>query len=213
LKYTAIIFFVIVTFIDLYLISNNEEKKRYFTKPLIIPGIILIYLLFAHQYNKFLLLALLFSFFGDLLLLFSEKKLFFRLGLFAFLSSHIFYIYTFIENIPFNRISPFWIPLVFIPYIIYAWKIFRDLRPYLEHYFIPVILYIVTIIGMSYASLFRFWTSQGLSYWLPLIGSIFFIISDTLLATRNFKYGQKKGWVSVMISYVLAQLFIMIGFI
>jgi len=213
LKYTAIIFFVIVTFIDLYLISNNEEKKRYFTKPLIIPGIILIYLLFAHQYNKFLLLALLFSFFGDLLLLFSEKKLFFRLGLFAFLSSHIFYIYTFIEKISFNRISSFWIPLAFIPYFIYAWKIFRDLRPYLEHYFIPVILYIVTIIGMSYASLFRFWTSQGPSYWLPLIGSIFFIISDTLLATRNFKYGQKKGWMSVMTSYVLAQLFIMIGFI
>ena len=213
MKYTAIIFFVIVTFIDLYLISHNEEKKRYFTKPFIIPGIILIYLLFAHQYNKFLLLALLFSFFGDLLLLFSEKKLFFRLGLFAFLSSHLFYIYTFVENIPFNRISPFWILLVFIPYIIYAWKIFRDLRPYLEHYFIPVILYIVTIIGMSYTSLFRFWTSQGISFWFPLIGSIFFIISDTLLATRNFKYGQKKGWVSVMTTYVLAQLFIMIGFI
>ena len=213
MKYTAIIFFVFVTFIDLYLISNNEEKKRYFTKPFIIPGIILIYLLFAHQYNKFLLVALLFSFFGDLLLLFSEKKLFFRLGLFAFLSSHLFYIYTFVENIAFNRISSFWIPLAFIPYFIYAWKSFRDLRPYLEHYFIPVILYIVTIIGMSYASLFRFWTSQGLSYWFPLVGSIFFIISDTLLATRNFKYGQKKGWVSVMTSYVLAQLFIMIGFI
>jgi len=209
----AIVFFVIVTFIDLYLINSKQEKKRLFTKPLIVPAIILIYILFSHQYNKFLLLALLFSFFGDLLLLFSEKKLFFRLGLFAFLSSHLFYIYTFVENIPFNRISPFWILLVFIPYIIYAWKIFRDLRPYLEHYFIPVILYIVTIIGMSYASLFRFWTSQGPSYWLPLIGSIFFIISDTLLATRNFKYGQKKGWMSVMTSYVLAQLFIMIGFI
>ena len=123
------------------------------------------------------------------------------------------YIYTFLENIAFNKISSFWIPLALIPYLIYAWKIFRDLKPYLEHYFIPVILYIVTIIGMSYASLFRFWTSQGISFWFPLIGSIFFIISDTLLATRNFRYGKKKGWVSVMISYVLAQLFIMIGFI
>ncbi len=212
MKYTAIIFFVIVTFTDLYLISSKQEKKRYYTKPFIVPGIILIYLLFAHQYNKYLMLALLFSFIGDLLLLFSEKKLFFRLGLFAFLSSHLFYIYTFAENIAFNRISSFWIPLALIPYLIYAWKIFQDLRPYLEHYFIPVILYIVTIIGMSYVSLFRFWTSQGISYWFPFIGSIFFIISDTLLATRNFKYGQKKGWISIMASYVLAQLFIMIGF-
>jgi uncharacterized membrane protein YhhN len=202
-----------VTFIDLYLIGNKQEKKRYFTKPLIVPGIIFIYLLFAHQYNKFLLLALLFSFFGDLLLLFSEKKLFFRLGLFAFLSSHIFYIYTFVENISFNRISSFWLLFVLVPYFIYAWKIFRDLRPYLGNYSIPVILYIVTIIGMSYASLFRFWTSQGISFWFPFIGSLFFIISDSLLATRNFKYGQKKGWVSVMATYVLAQLFIMIGFI
>jgi uncharacterized membrane protein YhhN len=213
LKYTAIIFFVVVTFIDLYLISNKQEKRRYLTKPLIIPAIIFIYLLFAHQYNKFLLLALLFSFFGDLLLLFSEEKLFFRLGLFAFLSSHIFYIYTFIENIPFNRISFFWIPLALIPYCIYAWKILQYLGPYVSHYFIPVILYIVTIIGMSYASLFRFWTSQGIPFWFPFIGSLFFIISDTLLATRNFRYGQKKGWVSVMATYVLAQLFIMIGFI
>lgn len=209
----AIIFFAAITFIDLYLIGNKQEKKRYFTKPLIVPGIILIYLLFAHQYNKFLLLALLFSFFGDLLLLFSENKLFFRLGLFAFLSSHIFYIYTFVENISFNRISSFWLLLVLVPYCIYAWEIFRDLRPYLGHYSIPVILYIVTIIGMSYASLFRFWTSQGISFWFPFIGSLFFIISDTLLATRNFKYGQKKGWVSVMATYILAQLLIVFGFI
>ena len=209
----AIIFFVVVSFIDLYLISISEKKKRYFTKPLIVPGIILVYHLFAHQYNKFIFLALLFSFLGDLLLLFSEKKLFFRLGLFAFLSSHIFYIYTFVENMSFNKISPFWFLLVLVPYFIYAWKILRDLRPYLDHYFIPVILYIVTIIGMSYTSLFRFWTTQGISFWFPFIGSIFFILSDTLLATRNFRYGQKKGWVSIMATYILAQLFIMVGFI
>lgn len=125
----------------------------------------------------------------------------------------MFYIYTFVENIAFNRISSFWISLALIPYLIYAWKILKNLRPYVGHYFIPVILNIFTILGMSYSSLFRFWTSQGIPFWFPFIGSLFFIISDTLLATRNFRYRQKKGWVSVMATYVLAQLFIMIGFI
>jgi len=66
--------------------------------------------------------------------------------------------------------------------------------------------------GMSYASLLRFGGIRGHVFWLPFIGSLFFILSDSLLAIRNFRYRQKKGWVSVMLSYVLGQLLIAMGF-
>jgi uncharacterized membrane protein YhhN len=212
LKCLSILFFVAITCTDLYLISINQEKKRYLTKPFLIPGLVLLYFLFARQYNIFLLAALLFSFLGDCFLLFSEKKLFFQLGLFAFLTSHMLYIYTFSEKIPLSKIFSLWSLLLIIPYLIYAWYFFRYLRPYVGHYFFPVILYIVTIMGMSYSSLLRFWTIRGLLFWFPFIGSLFFIASDTLLAIRNFKYGKKKGWVIVMITYVLGQLLIILGF-
>jgi len=212
LKCLSILFFVAITCTDLYLISINQEKKRYLTKPFLIPGLVLLYFLFARQYNIFLLAALLFSFLGDCFLLFSEKKLFFRLGLFSFLTSHLLYMYTFSEKIPLSKISSLWSLLLIIPYLIYACLFLRDLKPHLGHYFFPVILYMITIIGMSYSSLLRFWTIRGLLFWSPFIGSLFFVASDTLLAIRNFKYGQKKGWVLVMATYILGQLLIMLGF-
>jgi len=213
LKFLSILFFISIICTDLYLISINQEKKRYWTKPFIIPGIVLLYLLFTHQFNLFLLAALLFSFFGDCFLLFSEKKLFFRLGLFSFLTSHLLYIYTFSEKIPLSKIFSLWSLLLIIPYLIYTYRFLRYLKPYLGYYFIPVILYIFSIMGMSYSSLLRFWTIPGLSFWFPFIGSLFFIASDTLLAIRNFKYKKKKGWVIVMVTYILGQFLIMIGFV
>lgn len=212
-RFLSIIFLILVTSFDFYFIRTSQEKKRYWTKPFIIPGIVFLYLQFSHHYYVFLLAALLFSFFGDCFLLFSEKKLFFQLGLLAFLTSHILYIYTFAENISLSKMFSFWSLLLIVPYMIYSWCFFRYLRLYLGHYFIPVILYMITIMGMSYSSLLRFWTIRGFSFWLPFVGSLFFIVSDTLLAIRNFKYNQRKGWVNVMFTYVLGQLFIILGFL
>ena len=146
-------------------------------------------------------------------MLFSEKKIYFQLGLFSFLISHILYIYTFAGGLSLGA-SPSIRNLLFtIPYLIYIWAFFKKLKPYLAHYLIPVILYTIVIVGMSYISLLRFLTTHGFYSCLPFIGSLFFIISDSLLAIRNFKYGQKKGWITVMLSYVLGQLFIILGFI
>ena len=146
-------------------------------------------------------------------MLFSEKKIYFQLGLFSFLISHILYIYTFAGGLSSGALPSIRNLLFTIPYLIYIWIFFKKLKPYLAHYLIPVILYIIVIIGMSYISLLRFLTTRGFYSCLPFIGSLFFIISDSLLVIRNFKYGQKKGWITVMLSYVLGQLFIILGFI
>lgn len=207
-----IISFTVITIIDLYLIKTSQEGKRVWTKPLIIPILALLYIYFIKQINITLLLALFFSFAGDTFLLFSEKKLFFQLGLFSFLTSHILYICTFTAHLSLEMIPVTTYILLTIPYLVYALGFLKTLRPYIGHYLIPVILYVVTIVGMSYTSLLRFWFIQGLSFWLPFLGSLFFVISDSQLAIRNFRYGQKKGWVTVMLTYVLGQLLIVLGF-
>jgi uncharacterized membrane protein YhhN len=209
----SIILLIIITGIDFYFIETSQEKRRIWTKPFIIPLIILLYTKFTKQVNPSLVIALVFSFFGDSFLLFSEKKIYFQLGLFSFLISHILYIYTFADGLSLGALPSIRNLLFTIPYLIYIWIFFKKLKPYLAHYLIPVILYTIVIVGMSYINLLRFLTTRSFYSWLPFIGSLFFIISDSLLAIRNFKYGQKKGWITVMLSYVLGQLFIILGFI
>lgn len=213
LKYLSIVFFIVITCKDLYLIKTSQEKKRYWTKPLIIPGIMMIYLFFSHHLNTFLLCALTFSFFGDLFLLFSEKKRYFFLGLFAFLTSHILYICIFLENSSFLKESPLKLFSLAIPYIIYAYFFLRKLYTYLRNTLFPVLCYMTSIMAMSYFSLLRFLSFISLAALFPLIGSLLFVISDSLLAIRNFRYGLKKGWVMIMATYILGQLLIMIGFL
>ena len=213
LWYLTIICLGLFTICDFYLIKTAQEKKRIWTKPFIIPGIAFLYLQLSDHYHIFLLGALLFSFLGDCFLLFSEKKCFFRLGLFSFLASHVWYICTFAENISWKMVAPFWALLLILPYLIYARNLLKSLSSYAGNYFFPIILYMITIMGMSYSSLLRFWSMRGFSFWLPFMGSLFFILSDTLLAIRNFRYGQRKGWISVMATYILAQCLIVFGMI
>ena len=212
LRLFSIIILTVIAGTDIYLIGTSQEEKRFWTKPLIIPLIIFIYSQSAEQINYFLVMALVFSFFGDFFLLFSEKKICFQTGLFSFLMGHILYIYTFSRGISLSNVPPIRYLVPIIPYLFYISIFLIRLRPYLKHYLIPVILYTITIVGMSYTSLLRFWTVSGHYFWLPFIGSLFFIISDSLLAVRNFRYGQKKGWITVMLSYILGQLFIVMGF-
>jgi len=78
---------------------------------------------------------------------------------------------------------------------------------------VPVIVYLNVILIMSFASFSRIWALKGLLFWLPFVGSIFFIASDSLLAFRNFKVKLSRGWASIMITYILAQLLIIFGFL
>ena len=213
LKYLAVFLFIFISSIDLIMIVQKQEIRRNYTKPLIIPAIFFFYLQWSTHYQYWLLFALFFSFLGDLLLLFSEKKHYFRGGLFAFLCSHISYCALFISDLSFQSIihSPLtW--SVFL-YLFFAGWFLYYLRAYLGHYRLAVLFYSITIMTMSYTSLLRYEMMQGINFWFPWIGTLFFILSDTLLAFRNFKYGQKKGWVSVMATYILAQFFITLGYL
>ena len=91
----SIILLIIITGIDFYFIETSQEKRRIWTKPFIILLIILLYTQFTKQVSPSLVIALIFSFLVTPFWLFSEKKIYFQLGLFSFLISHILYIYTF----------------------------------------------------------------------------------------------------------------------
>jgi len=213
LKVLIMIFFVIFAVGDVFAIKYDKIKLRYFTKPLLVPLLTLFYIISVANPNGFILFALICCFLGDLFLLWSQKKTFFIAGLLSFLAGHIFYTIAFLQTTYFLSGIPKWFYFSLIPYIWYGIFIQKKLNPYLRSIKVPVIVYLNVILIMSFASFTRIWALKGLLFWLPFVGSIFFIASDSLLAFRNFKTKLSRGWVSIMITYILAQLLIILGFL
>lgn len=198
LQIVLVIFFAI----DLFLIFNNQTELRYFTKPILVPVLILIYIAQLKsekmQLDKFFLLGLMLSFFGDLLLLFEWG---FLPGLGSFLIAHLFYIISFKKKNQ-KRISEFW-PVILS---IYASILLVFLFPYLKEMKIPVIIYATVIATMMYNAI----KTQNRNL---IIGALLFLISDTLLAVFLFLQPLAFLNVLVMVTYLLAQWFLVRGMI
>ena len=185
---------------DLFFIFNNQTELRFFTKPILIPILILLY--FSQlksaktQLDKFFLAGLVLSFFGDLFLLFPWG---FLPGLGSFLWAHVFYIISFRKKLQ-NHIWKFW-PIILG---IYATILLVFLFPYLKEMKIPVLIYALVISTMMYNAIKTH--NRNL-----IIGALLFLISDTLLSINLFLQPLMILNLFVMTTYILAQWFLVKG--
>lgn len=182
------------------------------TKPLLVPLIILFYLTSAVHINWLIVTGLFFGFLGDISLLGGSKKLFFAIGLFTFLVGHLFYTLAFLQSIQYFEVVPIWFFIVLIPYSLYGFAILRILRPNLNKMIVPVVIYMCVILIMSFTSTCRIWNGFTLQFLLPFIGSLFFIVSDSVLAYNSFNVPQKNYETLIMFTYIFAQVLIVAGF-
>src|SRR6476620_10950282 len=102
-KSSWIILFIVILLTDLFAVYTNNETLRYISKPLLMPLLLVFFIfqtkIFASSLKNWTILALLFSWTGDVLLMFeSANSNFFIFGLAAFLIAHVFYI-LFYENV------------------------------------------------------------------------------------------------------------------
>ena len=196
------IILVIVFAIDLFLIFANKIELRFFTKPLLLPLLILIFITRLKsektQVDKLFLAGLVLSFFGDLFLLFQWG---FLPGLGSFLLAHVFYIISFRKKTQ-NSIWRFW-PIILG---LFATTLLVFLFPYLKEMKIPVIIYAVVIATMMYNALKTH--NRNL-----IIGALLFLISDTLLSINLFLQPLMILNLLVMITYIAAQWFLVKGMI
>lgn len=201
LKILQIILFIVFA-IDLFLIFTNKIELRFFTKPLLIPILILMYFSRVKsektQLNLFFISGLVLSFFGDLFLLF---KWGFLPGLGSFLVAHLFYIISFKKKLQ-KPISEFW-PIILS---IYASILLVFLFPYLKEMKIPVTIYAIVIATMMYNAIKTH--NRNL-----IIGALLFLISDTLLSINLFLKPLIILNLMVMITYIAAQWFLVKGMI
>ncbi|WP_313214027.1 lysoplasmalogenase [Soonwooa sp.] len=186
---------------DLLFIVLGEESLRFFSKTLLMPLLLVFYWLASQKSNQpkqnLFIAGLILSWFGDVFLLFDWG---FIAGLGSFLAAHICYIFCLKK---FSVSNALW-SLPFI--LIYLFTFLTFLFPHLGDMKIPVILYALCISGMLYFSLK---TKQI----LLIIGAVFFVISDSVLAINLFVNQSKVLGFLVMFTYVLAQTFLTFGFL
>lgn len=212
----ATIFKAYVAFSLLYLLILllGHENLDLFLKPVLIP----ILGFGVYLYRKFptknaLLLALLFSWIGDVILLFADfAEIYFILGLVSFLTAHIIYCVLFNNQIKIktktNKIV-FGIGSVIISF--YLIGMLSVLLPSLGDLKIPVIVYasVISIMLLFAFNGFLVWKNPGNKY--IFVGAIVFVISDSILAINKFYAPIERSSFYIMLTYLVAQYLIVVG--
>lgn len=196
------------------LIAEGIGKKwlRYATKPLLMPLLLFFYLINTSLVEAVLIIVLCFSFMGDFLLMWPEKKTFFIAGLSSFLLAQIAYIVFIIGKLPEISQLPYWVWFLAVAYIVTGIIIYKALLPYLHDMKIPVIIYMLSLLGMSFLSLMLYMSHESKAALLAFAGSLLFIASDTILAFHSFKKPYRLTAVWFMFTYIAAQMFLIFGF-
>lgn len=209
--------FLIATLLDLTFVVDGNSEYRFFSKPLILLGLILYFYritkpIASTLLTKSILSALVFSWIGDILLLWNHL---FVYGLGAFLMAHVCYIIGFkvaqdgkpnLGKVNFVRSFFFNLPIYLA-----AALTFNLINPNLGSLKIPVIAYIIVIVSMVAMARDRFKKCNASSFWQVFIGAILFFISDGAIAISRFFMEFPESGIVIMGTYATAQLLIVMG--
>lgn len=209
-----IILFIIDLATNITGIALKNEALQDITKPLLM---LILCAYFISQTNawktglkKWIWAALFFSWTGDVVLMFQEKQsIFFLLGLSAFLIAHVFYIIFFhnvrvIENVKSNL----WLLVVVV---IYYAILISLLSPHLGDMKLPVRIYGIVISFMFMLAMHMLFIKNKIPGRWMMTGALLFVISDSVLAVNKFYQSFASAGIIIMLTYGLAQLFIVEG--
>jgi len=191
-------------------IISSEDLDRY-TKPLLMP--ILLYYVYKKSIGnttaKVLLIsgALLFSWFGDVALMYQSDSTYFIMGIGLFLIAQILYAFT-LRKATFQKPE---INLTGIaPFVLYGAALFYILLP-AGDFTVPILIYGLVILVMAYFASSRKNLTSNESYQLAFLGSLLFVLSDSLLAINSFKTSIPLAGVWIMSTYCAAQFLLVAG--
>jgi len=209
--------FLLASLADITFLLEANSEMRFYSKPLILLGLIIYFFRITRPIastllTKSILSALIFSWIGDILLLWSDL---FVYGLGAFLMAQVCYIIGFrlaqestgrLEQVNFVRTFFFNLPI----YLAAAFTYYL-INPNLGSLKIPVIIYIIVIVSMVATARDRFKKCNSASFWQVFIGAILFFISDGTIAISRFFQNFPESGIVIMGTYVIAQLLIVMG--
>lgn len=168
--------------------------------------------------DRFTLLVqagLLFSLFGDVALMLQYLDEFnFLIGLSLFLIAQLCYAMAFLHNIleTGQARGTLVSALIAVSLIAYGYFFASTLLPAVEETItVPVTIYIIAITAMGVTAAFRLGRTFLRSFLFTLAGALFFVLSDSLLATNRFTSPLDHAAWSVILTYAIAQVLIASG--
>lgn len=216
-KLFTCIFFV-VSLADIIAMNIDVEIYDFHMifKPLIMPSAIyfLIRYLSHLKFYKTMLLAFLFAWLGDILLLGQEiDELFFIGGLAAFLFSHIAYIYYFKKSAYRKLRSYKGIAVLQFLMVLIALSFYLLMYSNLGEIWLPVLFYVTAIGLMGVTALGRYARVNMDAFSYTVIGAFVFILSDSIIGYNKFVNPIPFADSMIMIFYCTAQYMILKGFV
>jgi uncharacterized membrane protein YhhN len=189
---------LISAIITIYAKLRENELLQFIFKPLTLSAIILLVFLSSSSpmtfYQKAILAGLFLSLIGDIFLIRQDQ--YFVPGLVSFLLGHLCYITAFwtTPNLP----SMIFYLIYIIFFLAILWKNLGGLK-------IPVVVYSLILAIMSWMALSRAIAHPDHHTFHALLGSVVFIISDSLLAFNKFKNSFRLAHLWILATYFLAQ--------
>ncbi|MBQ0166521.1 MAG: lysoplasmalogenase [Treponema sp.] len=207
LKVVFLVF--LVGFTTAHLISSwkDDEKRRKFSKPFIVPCIVAYYFLSAETVCWPLVAGLIASWLGDILLIPKGHK-WFALGGVAFFATHVFFVMTYYPYIDFACVN--WYVTIPVACLYLAADIFLTvhfrkstpavLRP-------PMSMYIMANGTMNVFALMMYMTLRNQPALIVYIGAVLFFISD--FSCFSVRYSDLRDYIpkkhfTVMLTYTVA---------
>jgi len=211
-----LVLFFIVAIVEVFAEFKENKKIEYFTKPLLMPLLILFYISGIHLMSNvdwLIVVALIGGCAGDIFLMLENEEKWFLFGMAAFFINQLFYIISFFLSI--SDITNFisWGYFLLGPAIlIMVFTVPRFIKK-TEDMKIPVLVYLTAILLMHIATIFRVAEFQGLPFVLVYVGSISFIFSDACIAVNKWAGEFTNARLIIMTTYILAQFYITLGLV
>jgi uncharacterized membrane protein YhhN len=209
-----IFLFIIAVLADIAGGIIKNDLVDYIFKPLIVISLVG-YFVSETNYSpsplkKWVFLALVFSWIGDVLLLLQQvRPIFFLLGLSSFLLAHVFYIVFFHEVRVLEKVKlKLWLMLIVVIYYV---GLMGLLSPHLHDMKTPVRIYGIAISFMLMLAMHMAFIKRKMAGWEMVIGACLFLISDSVLAINNYYHSFSLAGTIIMLTYGLAQLLIVDG--
>ena len=206
----SFVLFLVLAGGELFSLWKGFDQVHTIIKPLLIP-VLLIYFVNSKSVISFsttmLVLALIFSWAGDVFLLFEEdSSSMFLFGLASFLTAHIFYIVVFQRLSEKTKTQPLQLAIS-ATLVLYGGLLTFLLWPGLGNMEIPVMIYAAVLTIMGISAVIR----KGPGYGVLLFGALSFIASDSILAYNKFFDAIEFSGVWTMSTYLFAQFMIVQG--
>ncbi len=209
------IIFALALFAELFVLFFQLPHLQIFTK----PSLMLILIVWFWSSSRFfgslkywIISALIFSWFGDVFLLFEKQnKSLFIFGLASFLLAHLCYIVYFYQIRKANAVKFSPKILVSLAVLIYVALLFSLLAPNLKSLQIPVLFYALTLAAMLLTSFHAFNFQKHSFAKICITGTLLFVVSDSFLAINRFYQPFEFANILIMLTYAVAQFLITLG--